>query len=173
MKNLVTALKSNAVWKFMPQIAALLCCLCAISQASASWNGSANPPALVQIKSTLEDRDERAAPEVVAPAVYGDIEFVVIHFPLKGSKIQNGGYIEARNKNSGKKLWGVQVYTTNYDKQSEQDVQDVFITEVTVDEQKRVLIVKDERNRRYMVDIETQQVAQLPTKRAKPDTEEK
>ncbi len=96
-----------------------------------------------------------------------NVEFVVIHFPLN-NKIQNGGYIEARNKATGKKLWGVQVYTTNYDQDLEQDVQDVFITEMTYDQEKNVLLVKDENNRKYMIDIQTRQVAQVPSKHAKP-----
>jgi hypothetical protein len=63
-----------------------------------------------------------------------------------GKPLQKGGYIEAHEAKTGKLLWRVRIYKTRYNTLLETDVQDVFITKLTLEGD--TLIVADEKNRR-------------------------
>jgi hypothetical protein len=65
---------------------------------------------------------------------------------------QNGGYIAAYDAATDAELWVLKVYDVIYDGRKEDDKQDVFIEELTVDPQGR-LLVTDERGHDYVVDI--------------------
>ena len=105
---------------------------------------------------------KRAAPKEVLPVEHAGVQYVVTHFGLFNGTGHNGGYIEARDKKSSKKLWGLQVYKTKYDKGLERDVQDVFISSITLNKDKTLLIVKNERGKVYHVDIVKKAVVPNP-----------
>jgi len=95
---------------------------------------------------------KRAAPDPVAPVTIGSIRYEAPHFAGDVGGTQNGGYLSANDVTSGERLWTLRVYETVYDKNREQDVQDVFITRLT-DLGGGKLQVQDEDGRSYTVDL--------------------
>ena len=79
--------------------------------------------------------------------------------PLKTP--QNGGVVEARDPKTKKLLWQVQVYKTEYDEGLEKDVQDVFITSLTLDKVHNLLIMSDEKSRVFVLNLSTKKVTQI------------
>lgn len=73
---------------------------------------------------------KRAAPAPVAPVETGDVRLVVKHFDNACG--QTGGCVEVVDRKSGAPRRAVKVYTTKRDPKVEGDVQDVFITALTV-----------------------------------------
>ena len=61
---------------------------------------------------------------------------------------------------SGNELWTLQVYKTEYDPREEKDVQDVYIEEMRVDAKANALILRDERGRRFSVNLTDRSVTQ-------------
>ena len=102
---------------------------------------------------------KRLAPSEVKPIIHEGIKYIVIHFPDLISEVkQNGGYIEARDAKTDKKLWGLMVYKIEYNRKLESDVQDVFITSLRVDKKANRLIIENELNYTYHVDLKTKKV---------------
>ena len=73
-----------------------------------------------------------------------------------GKPLQRGGYIEAHDARTGKLLWRVRIYKTQYDHLLETDVQDVFITRLSLEDD--TLIVSDEKNRKFRLDLKTRHI---------------
>jgi len=70
---------------------------------------------------------------------------------------QNGGYLVAYDQATEQRLWWLRVYETSYDLDLEQDVQDVFITALSIDDE-GYLLVRDERRRIYRIDLSRRQI---------------
>ena len=66
------------------------------------------------------------------------------------------GFIVAKDEKTGKILWNKQVYVVKYIQNLEDDVQDVFIKSVKLD--KNTLIIKNEKNYTYFLDINSLKV---------------
>lgn len=101
-------------------------------------------------------RGKRAGPAEVAPVVIGHVSYGVLHFGKAEGLDQNGGYIEAKDKTSGARLWTLKVYDNHVDPALEGDVQDVFIT--SLKRHGHALDVVDEKGRRYRVDVRKRSV---------------
>lgn len=69
---------------------------------------------------------------------------------------QRGGCVVASDAVTGEQKWVVQVYCTAYDPFLEQDVQDVFITSLTLTN--GVLSVLDEKGRQFQISTTTRVV---------------
>ena len=69
------------------------------------------------------------------------------------------GYVEAMDLKTRKKLWELQIYTVEYDRGLEPDVQDVFITSLAIKGSQ--LIVTDEHNEIYEVDLQTKKISKI------------
>lgn len=67
---------------------------------------------------------------------------------------QNGGFIVAIDEVTNQELWLLKVYDVTYDHEMEEDVQDVFISEVEL-ESGNLLHVTDEHENHYLVNIDT------------------
>ena len=89
----------------------------------------------------------RLDPITVSPLRYRGIEYRAPHWNGKM------GFIEAYDVNTGKKLWGKQVYKVIYEPMLETDVQDIFITSLKIDGGS--LIVENEKGDRYRLDPTT------------------
>ena len=59
---------------------------------------------------------------------------------------------------SGVKLWGLLVYKTEYDPDLEKDIQDVFITSLSINFLGTKLTVTDELGRQYEINISDKSV---------------
>jgi hypothetical protein len=118
------------------------------------------PAAAGQPPGAADDapKAKRAGPAKVAPVAIGDLEFTAIHWGKARGLGQNGGYIAASDRATGKELWTLKVYDVRYDAALEGDVQDVFIKSLAKTASGRELIVIDERGRRYLVDPQTRSV---------------
>ncbi|HEX4044943.1 MAG TPA: hypothetical protein VHZ76_04685 [Gammaproteobacteria bacterium] len=67
-----------------------------------------------------------------------------------------GGIIEAHDIKTKQLLWKAQVYRVQYKPALETDVQDIFITRMTLNKDR--LLITDEKNRHYSVNIHTHRV---------------
>ena len=91
---------------------------------------------------------KRAAPKPVAPVVANGVAYSAPHAAM--------GVVVATDVATRKELWRETVYTIRIDPELERDVQDVFITALSVEG--GVLIIENERGERYALDLATRRV---------------
>ena len=78
------------------------------------------------------------------------------------SSPRHGGWVVAYDEASGDKIWQIRVYQTEYDRNLETDVQDVYIRSLSI--QDGYLLVRDEDRRIHRVDLSTRKlVVAVPT----------
>ena len=75
---------------------------------------------------------------------------------------QPTGYIAATDAKTGRELWTLKIYPTRTDPEMEQDKQDLYIAKLALADNRRALLVTDERGGRYMVDLASRRVQRLP-----------
>lgn len=107
---------------------------------------------------------KRMAPAKVASVVYQGIEY---RAPGGVAKM---GVIEAWDKATGKMVWEKKVYTVKIKPKLERDVQWVFIKTLEIDAGK--LVVTNEHDDRYSLDLKTQEVTKLEDKEESPARKE-
>lgn len=103
---------------------------------------------------------KRVGPPQVPPVQVDGLEIRALHWARDDGFDQNGGYIEAWPANATEAAWRLRVYETIYDPKMEIDVQDCFINAIALVDG-GMLLVTDERARRYMVNLETRHVQAL------------
>ena len=101
---------------------------------------------------------KRTAPPDVNPIIDGTTTYSVPAFISDESENQKGGFVEGRDTKSGKLLWRAKVYTTQYDPRLERDVQDVFINSMSLDKRLRILLLSDEAERVFVLDLDSRKV---------------
>jgi hypothetical protein len=104
----------------------------------------------LQSKSGAESA-KRAQPKPVTPIFYDTIQFQAPDSLM--------GFVVAKDKRTNKEIWTKQVYKVSYDKDLEQDVQDVFIDSLIV--KCNYLFIHNEANQVYKIDINTLQITKL------------
>jgi hypothetical protein len=92
---------------------------------------------------------KRAQPKPVEPVVCAGVRY-----SAEGDGVDE--YVVASDASSGKLLWSVRVAHNDHDPRMEQDVQDVYITDLKAT--KRALLVRDEKSRCYSIDLATKGV---------------
>jgi outer membrane protein assembly factor BamB len=97
---------------------------------------------------------KRPALADVPPVVSGNVRYEVPNYNNPCS--QNGGCVVAYNNTTNALLWSVEVYCTHYDSSLEEDVQDIFITSLTVEGGQ--VLVANEKGLHFAIDPTTQQV---------------
>lgn len=105
---------------------------------------------------------KRTTPAEVKPVVYEGIEYrapINTYSPDGKSFPLKMGVVEAWDKATGKMVWEKKVYTADLDPGLERDVQDVYITKLEIADRK--LIVTNEHNDRYSIDLKTKEVTKL------------
>lgn len=108
---------------------------------------------------SLSAYTSRVAPSNVEPITYKGLKYNVVHWGISKGLDQQGGYIEIIDVKKNKHLYYIKVYSYTYNEELEKDVQDIFIKSM-----KRVddtLIVIDEKNRKYQVDLKTRKVKKI------------
>lgn len=103
-------------------------------------------------------RAKRVGPPKISPVTVGDLRIEALHWGMERGLGQNGGYIVAFDRNSGKELWVLKVYDVQYDPKLESDVQDVFIKSMRKSLFGGKLNITDEQDRRYRVDPASQTI---------------
>lgn len=107
----------------------------------------------------------REAPREIRPIRSDGIVVSVPHFGFElgatPKETQNGGFAQAHDAKTGKLLWRVTLYRTRYNPKLEQDVQDVFITEMKLDPTFKLLLIRDEKDRLYAVSLDSHSVTPI------------
>ena len=98
----------------------------------------------------------RNAPANVPPVTVDGIQYAIPHFGVDVGQEQNGGYVEATSNKTGARLWLVRVYEIKYDPNLETDVQDIFITALSIADGK--LKIKNEAGDNFVVESRTGKV---------------
>lgn len=111
-------------------------------------------------EETMES-PKRKVPTVPA-VVRGGIRYEVLRGARSRGFAQNGGVIAAIDVASGKELWTLLVYQTSYDPHEEKDVQDRFITAMTISKDGAHLLIRSENKKSYRVDIADRTVTTEP-----------
>lgn len=104
-------------------------------------------------------RPKRLGPQNVPPVTTDTVRIEVVHWGKERGLGQNGGYLEAFDRNSGNPLWLLQVYEIVYNPKLELDVQDRFIKQIAISTDHKFILVTDERGKRFAVRLADQQVA--------------
>jgi hypothetical protein len=88
---------------------------------------------------------KRGAPKDVAPVKQNGIVYSAPHDQM--------GFVVAKDEKSGNLIFSKQIYVVKYDPNLEKDVQDCFITELRLANDK--LIVDNERDSQYELNLAT------------------
>lgn len=96
---------------------------------------------------------KRVGPPKVPPVEVGGVRIEVLHWGKRRGLEQNGGYIVAHDRATGRELWTLKVYDVVYTPPMEEDVQDIFIKRMRPTASGDGLEITDERGRRYAVDL--------------------
>ncbi|WP_156427865.1 hypothetical protein [Thiohalocapsa sp. ML1] len=96
---------------------------------------------------------------IADPVSKGGIRYEVLRGARARGFEQNGGIIAAIDESTGEEKWTLVVYETQYDPDEEKDVQDVLIKKMNLSWWGSKLIVTNEREEVYDVDLKTQQVS--------------
>jgi hypothetical protein len=95
---------------------------------------------------------KRSAPEPVHSIIVGRVEYSAPGWPM--------GFIIATDTRTRREIWRKRIYRVRIDPTLERDVQDVFITSLTLVHDN--LFITDERGRRYALELTTRRVTRLP-----------
>jgi hypothetical protein len=98
------------------------------------------------------DKERSEIPEP-APVVVGGVRYEALPWGKARGLGQNGGYLAAIDVASGDESWLLKVYDVVYDGEREDDKQDLFIEDLTL-EASGLLRVIDERGGLYRVDLQ-------------------
>ena len=111
----------------------------------------------------MEDSPEKERKEVPEPEPVSDngVRYEAVIWGKARGLEQNGGYIAAYDLATNRELWLLKVYDVVYDQEMEGDKQDLFIEELSLDDEGR-LLVTDERGEVYFVDVENRRVIETP-----------
>jgi hypothetical protein len=105
---------------------------------------------------------KREGPQPVLPVEVHGLRIEAPHSSSDSGTAHDGGFLVAYDTATGDRLWDLEVYRVDYNQERELDVQDVFITSLTVQEGK--ILVRNEATREYLVDAVSRSVTKLPTK---------
>jgi hypothetical protein len=108
----------------------------------------------------------------MAPVAVGHVTISAPHFCQVDGVPVRGGVLEARDSTTGKLVWNVQVYKTPHDPALEGDVQDVFIKTLSYDAIHDLLILSDEKDRVFVVDLKSRKVTPVARGGAPEKTEQ-
>jgi hypothetical protein len=126
---------------------------------------AAEASASVSDQTEKNGQEERAWERLEIPdvpsIVYRGYQYKVVHWGKARGLPQNGGYIAVTHLPNGKELALIKIYETKYDPEMEADIQDVFITKLTISG-KRILI-ENERSEWFALDTRDFSVTVLKT----------
>lgn len=104
---------------------------------------------------------KRREPVDVEPVRHGGLRYEA---PLLGGSFgfgQDGGFVTARDDATGDLVWTQRVYVVVDDDDIEGDKQDVFIKALALSDDRRGLLVVDERGERYLLGLVDRAIERL------------
>ncbi|MFZ4700427.1 MAG: hypothetical protein ACOYMG_10270 [Candidatus Methylumidiphilus sp.] len=96
---------------------------------------------------------ERGEPPDNVSLSLNGVRYEAIHWGKAQGLKQNGGYIIALDEKTGSQKWLVRVYAVRYQPDKEEDKQDVFIRRITKAKNKQSLLIENERDENYILDL--------------------
>lgn len=93
---------------------------------------------------------KRLAPDPIEPVYFDSIRY----------EVSGMGVVRARDEKNGQEIWKNAIYKVSYNPILETDVQDVYITKLEVIN--GILLVRNEENATYKVDLKTGKVIIWP-----------
>jgi hypothetical protein len=103
---------------------------------------------------------KRKGPKPLPPVVLHGVRYTEERDARARGFGQPGGVVVAIDPHSGKELWLVQIYQTNYTSE-ETDVQDVFISQMLPNADGSTLLITNERKQRFVLDLASRSVTVL------------
>ncbi len=104
---------------------------------------------------------KRIPPAEIKPLKCGKYEFRAVHFPQANPEgLLNGGYIEIREIESGRLVKGMFTYHVKISEELERDVQDVFITELKFDSEKKRIVIRNSAKQVFYLDPDTFKISE-------------
>jgi hypothetical protein len=101
-------------------------------------------------------------PELAKPILYNGIIYQADqNYKDIGGYYENMGKIKAIDSKTKKELWKKQIYKIQLSDNMERDVQMVFITNIMIDSIHNGLIIINEKDNKYFVNISTQESYQI------------
>ena len=95
---------------------------------------------------------KRVAPRTVATVLHDGVEY--------SAPTTQMGTVVATDTASGKVLWSRQIYVVWFEPELEKDMQDCFVTSLSIDG--KALMVTNEAGRQYRLDLETLELSGAP-----------
>lgn len=89
-------------------------------------------------------------------SVPGAVEPITVHGITYSAPASAMGFIVASDASSGRELWRQRIYRISFNPSLERDVQDVFITSLTL--RSGSLVIANEHGERYAVNLSTRKV---------------
>jgi hypothetical protein len=108
----------------------------------------------------MNEQSERLPPEPVTPVEVNNVRYEIVRNAKFRGFGQSGGVLAAVDVATGKELWTLVVYRTDYDHDEEEDVQDVYITKLIPSPDKSLLRVENEAHKAYWVNLSTHEVSE-------------
>ena len=102
---------------------------------------------------------ERCEPPEPSAVIVGGVRIEAVPWGKVRGLGQNGGYVAACDLADGHELWLLKVYDVSYDDAIEEDKQDCFIDDMSLDIEGR-LRISDARSRLHLVDVERRALVQ-------------
>jgi hypothetical protein len=115
---------------------------------TACLSGATSAP--LRSEETTMESAKRRAPSA-RPVEHKGVRYEQLRRPREQGFQQAGGVIAAINEASGEQLWAVQLYETTFDPAEEQDAQEVYVSELSLDTRKGLLKAVDERKRVWLI----------------------
>ena len=94
---------------------------------------------------------KRIAPKEIEPVIINNVIYEVLNFDREHAPEQNGGYLLAKDNQTGEELEKIKIYDIHYNNQEERDVQDIFIKSMEIFEDSKIKIT-DELERVFIFD---------------------
>ncbi|MEY4575920.1 MAG: hypothetical protein RL701_623 [Pseudomonadota bacterium] len=104
----------------------------------------------------------RPPPPRVPPISHKGIRYEQIKVPENLGFDQSTGCLGAFEESTGKQLWAIKIYDNHIDPGLESDVQQVYFESMHLAADERHLIITNESEERFIVNIETHVVVQTP-----------
>ena len=112
------------------------------------------------LQNTGIEKERADSPDALFLSLNG-IRYEAVQWGKSRGLAQNGGYVAALDEKTGKQKWLVQVYKVHYDNDKEDDKQDVFIRKMTLEKNKKSLLIENDRSERYVLNLRTRSVKKL------------
>lgn len=105
----------------------------------------------------MDEQPKRRGPKPVDPIEINKVRYEVVPGAKSRGFPQDGGVVAAIDTATQRELWTLVVYKTNYDSNEEIDVQERYITRLSV-APGGLLRVENEAKKAFLIDLQTREV---------------